>query len=349
MITITGRIERTFGERGDWLAGVLRLQDGSTAKFAGNLGGGTKEVISLVGDWVEDTKWGRQFKVIGVSVPIDLDFAGLRTWLADHPGLKGIGPQRARVLVDRFGADLETALTVEIDRVATETRIPLSTLEQLRDLWSSRQHAARASAELASFGLSFKQIERLIEKLGDQAVLRLRANPYGLQDLVPRLTFKQIDDAAKKVLVIDECDPRRLRAGITSRLRMAVWREGNTWVGVVHTRRGRAIDRCPRRIADERAGRHRDPPQPFTARGVTYGRDLARVDHRRTGRHGQDHRDCLSRRYGARVGQEREARRARRQGREATGRGGRGAGDDDSPTARVSSWDGIPAAAVESD
>lgn len=230
MTTISGRIERLFYTRDEWSSGVLRQSDGATVRFAGKVSAPIGEHLSIIGEWQNDPKWGRQFKAHGMSIEIDLSSDGLVRWLAQHPDLRGLGPSRARALVSQYGDSLEASLRDAFEDVRKATRIPAATLQSVRDLLTSRTAIVLASAELSAYGLTYRQIEKLIDKLGVDAVSRLRRNPYSLSSLVPRLTFKQIDEAAKRLPAFNELDPRRLEAGIVAKLREVIYQQGNTWV-----------------------------------------------------------------------------------------------------------------------
>lgn len=230
MTTITGKVDRYFFTRDDWSSGILREADGSTVRFAGKVSAPLGEHVSIVGDWQDDPKWGRQFKVAAMTVEIDLSTDGLIRWLAAHPDMAGLGPSRARILVEKFGDHLEERLATDFEGVRKATRIPADTLRKVEDLLISRQQTVLASAELSAYGLTYRQIERLLDKLGINAVNQLRRNPYSLSSVIPRLTFKQIDEAAKRLPNFDEIDPRRIEAGIVACLRLEIHTKGNTWV-----------------------------------------------------------------------------------------------------------------------
>ncbi len=230
MTTLSGRIEKYWFTSDAWSAGTLRHPDGSTSRFAGKISAPLGEHVTVVGDWDNNSKFGRQFKVIEMTVEIDLSTDGLTRWLAAHPDLKGLGPSRAKTLVDKYGDDLEGAIGEDFEGVRKATRIPSETLQKIYELLVSRQQTVLASAELSAYGLTYRQIERLLDKLGVTAVDQLRRNPYSLSSVIPRLTFKQIDEAAKKLPNFNELDPRRLEAGIAACLRLEIHTKGNTWV-----------------------------------------------------------------------------------------------------------------------
>src|SRR5436305_7074627 len=63
------------------------------------------EVVSVTGEWRDDSKWGRQFVAASVAQVVPTSAEGIQAYLtAGH--VKGIGEALAERLVRKFGADL---------------------------------------------------------------------------------------------------------------------------------------------------------------------------------------------------------------------------------------------------
>lgn len=230
METMRGKIDHVFpGANEEWMAGVLRLADGSTRRFAGNVNASLGEWVVLSGEWKEDKKFGRQFKVAGMVVDLDLDPAALETYLAHNPRFEGIGPVRARAIVQLFGSELDDALANRAETVAVMTQTPLEHVENLARVWRELREVNAVYVALAGYGLTYKQTKRLVDKLGGNAVAIIQRDPYRLPELVPGLGFKRIDDVVMKTALMEELDPRRIRAGVSHTLRKMLAQDGHTW------------------------------------------------------------------------------------------------------------------------
>jgi hypothetical protein len=64
---------------------------------------------------------------------------------------------------------------------------------------------------LGAFGLTHRQITRLVEELGHNAKALLQDNPYELCRLLPGLGFIRVDEMAQKLGVVKE-HPARMAA-----------------------------------------------------------------------------------------------------------------------------------------
>src|ERR1700720_1783395 len=60
----------------------------------------TEEPVQLYGEWVEDKKYGKQFKVTTSHRILPTSISGLRNYLAASEDIKGIGPVRANKLAE---------------------------------------------------------------------------------------------------------------------------------------------------------------------------------------------------------------------------------------------------------
>ena len=66
-VTVRGLIETMYFSKDGFAAGLLRLADDSTVKFAGPIYAHENDPVVLCGRWHNHPKYGRQFKVTGVG------------------------------------------------------------------------------------------------------------------------------------------------------------------------------------------------------------------------------------------------------------------------------------------
>ncbi|MHB1843251.1 MAG: SF1B family DNA helicase RecD2 [Deltaproteobacteria bacterium] len=208
-----GRIEVLFYSSPQFSAGRLRTDAGDSVSFAGALMVREHDPVVLHGAWERHPKFGRQFKVAHFVFDQRLGPDGLAHYLANHPGIKGIGPVKARRIVEAFGDDFDRILDEEPERIAAVAKVPLDAVRSLRTEWLRTRTLNAALTWLASYELTHHQMTALIEKFGNAVVTVLKTDPYLLVREVPGFGFKRVDVVARKMGTPKE-HPSRIRAGI---------------------------------------------------------------------------------------------------------------------------------------
>lgn len=225
---LRGRVERVFFAGPKFSAGKLTTFDGDTVSFAGNLFAQEGAQVQLEGRWTTDPKYGKQFKVDRVIHDIDLDADGLIHYLSNHPEIKGIGPAKARKIVEALGDKFENTLINDPATIAQIGQISLDKAEAFRKEWvKSKDHNA-VMTWLSSFELTHYQAKTLEEKLGANCLDVLRENPYVIAREIRGFGFKKIDKIARKMGTPKE-HPGRIEAGIEYCLMEALG-NGHCWL-----------------------------------------------------------------------------------------------------------------------
>ncbi len=211
--TVRGRVETVFYSSPQFSAGRLRTASGDTVSFAGALMVRQHDPVVLQGSWERHPKFGRQFKVAQFSFDQRMGPEGLAHYLANHPDIKGIGPVKAKRIVEAFGEDFDRVIDEEPERVAQAAKIPMESVEALRTEWLKRRTLNATYTWLASFELTHHQMTALIEKFGNAVVTVLKTDPYLLVREVPGFGFKRVDVVARKMGTPKE-HTSRVRAGV---------------------------------------------------------------------------------------------------------------------------------------
>lgn len=226
--TIRGRIDAVFYAGPGFSAGRLVTPSGDKIQFAGKLHVREHEQVVLNGRWITHPKYGRQFEVEAMEYDLDLNAEGLANYLANHPDIKGIGPVKARLIAERFGADFDTVIVEQPEVIAEAAKVPLAVVEKLRDEWRKIKASNKAITWLAAFGLTHHQVTILIKKFGNDALGLLKADPYIIVREVRGFGFKRVDKIARKMGTAKD-DPARIRAGILHCIGAAL-DEGDCWI-----------------------------------------------------------------------------------------------------------------------
>ena len=163
---LRGRIERVYYAGPKFSAGRLLTATGEEIQFAGNLFARENQPVVLLGTWATHPKYGRQFKVDAMEHDLDLNPEGLIHYLANHPDIKGIGPAKARLIVEEFGDSFEETLIESPELIASKARISLDAANRLKDEWCKNRSVNAVLAWLSAFGLTHHQVTTLADQLG---------------------------------------------------------------------------------------------------------------------------------------------------------------------------------------
>ncbi len=226
--TVRGSIDRVYYSSPTFSAGRMRVDGGDWVSFAGNVFATEGDTVSLAGTWEKHPKYGRQFKVDHVAIEMPQDAEGLAQYLANHPEIKGIGPAKARMLAERFGADFARALQEQPEALAEAAHVSLATIETLRKHWQKTRNLNAALTWLSAYGLTHHQVSTLVEKLGNNVIAVLQSDPYLIIREVRGMGFKKVDQVARKLGTPKEHLPR-VRAGLIHCVQEAL-DQGDCWV-----------------------------------------------------------------------------------------------------------------------
>lgn len=228
LITLRGVVHQVYFSSPSFSAGKLRGDDGRDHSFAGKMFIREGERLVLHGKWGRHARYGQQFEATGFEYDVRLSNDGLAHYLASHPEIKGIGPVKARKIVELFGDEFQTVLTVEPGRIAEAVKVPLDSVLHLRSEWIRHREFNAAFTALSAYELTHHQVTTLVEKFGPSIVGMLEENPFLLAREVAGYGFKRIDQIARKVGTTKD-HPERLRCGIIHCVHERL-DEGDCWV-----------------------------------------------------------------------------------------------------------------------
>lgn len=232
-VEIAGTITHINAERDNWTAGRMKTRHGEV-KFAGGVIGlevGAR--AKLLGQFKNDPKWGRQFVVKTGSKDLPTDAEGFVELLMADERFKGIGPVRARAIIDvcdALGMELEDALETEEDRERLSHRasVPRNVIENLAEMWKKSASENQAKAQLLSLGLSTTAVNKLVRQYGvNFLVEKIKVDPYFLYREVDGFGFKKADAIAARQGMKKTAKPRIL-AGILAAVDESL-QDGHTW------------------------------------------------------------------------------------------------------------------------
>jgi len=177
------------------------------------------EWLTAEGAWTTDRDHGMQLKAEILQTTAPTSREGIEKYLASGL-IKGIGPVYAKKLVEKFGEDVFDIIDRESARLEQVRGIGSERRRTIRTAWSEQKVVRQIMVFLHSNGVSTSRALRIYKTYGDEAVEKVRANPYLLARDITGIGFKTADDIARK-MGIPEDSILRGRAGLSHALSVA--------------------------------------------------------------------------------------------------------------------------------
>ncbi|HOW67013.1 MAG TPA: ATP-dependent RecD-like DNA helicase [Verrucomicrobiota bacterium] len=156
------------------------------------------EWLSAEGNWVRDREHGLQFKAVQLRCVPPSTREGIEKYLASGM-IKGIGPVYAKKLVAYFGdtvfdvIDQYSARLEEVDGIGPMRR------RRIKAAWTEQKVVREIMVFLHTYGAGTSRALRIYKKYGEQAIEKLRANPYCLAADITGIGFKTADRMADRL------------------------------------------------------------------------------------------------------------------------------------------------------
>jgi exodeoxyribonuclease V alpha subunit len=214
--TLIGLIERVTFHNADTGFAVLRVQADrrqALVTVVGHVASAVAgEYVEAGGNWVQDKDHGLQFKADQLRTTPPHTVEGIEKYLASGL-IKGIGKHFARKIVQAFGArtlaviDESPAFLREIKGVGPQR------IQRIRESWRQQKAVRAIMVFLQSHGVGTARAVRIYKTYGDQAIERVREDPYRLATDIWGVGFQSADQLAER-LGIDRASPLRARAAL---------------------------------------------------------------------------------------------------------------------------------------
>ncbi len=170
------------------------------------------EQLDCQGAWVNDTTYGLQFRAATLRVIPPTTLEGVEKYLGSGL-IKGIGPHFAHQLVKAFGAEVFEVIECEPERLRTLEGIGAKRQAQVTGAWREQRAIRDIMVFLHSHGIGNARAARIHRVYGDDAIHRIRENPYRLALDISGIGFITADTIARK-LGIPSDSPARIRAAL---------------------------------------------------------------------------------------------------------------------------------------
>ncbi len=174
------------------------------------------ESYQIWGTWVENQKYGRQFKVARYNTSHPASVSGILRYLKSGM-IRGIGDVTAKRIVDHFGLKTLEVLDHDPDRLLEVEHIGKKKKKQIIASWNERKRHRDTEIFLTGLGLSPNFVNRIIQSYGDQTRQVIENDPYRLARDIDGIGFLSADEIALKMgLALDA--PARISAAILFQL-----------------------------------------------------------------------------------------------------------------------------------
>ena len=173
---------------------------------------GPGEFVEADGVWVNDRIFGLQFRAEHLRVVPPSTLEGIEKYLGSGM-IRGIGPHFAARLVRAFGAEVFEVVEHEPDRLRELPGIGPKRQGQVVAGWAEQKAIREIMVFLQSHGIGAARAVRIYRLYGDEAVDRVRENPYRLALDVRGIGFRTADAIAQSIGFDPESIPRA-RAGV---------------------------------------------------------------------------------------------------------------------------------------
>lgn len=170
------------------------------------------EELELAGEWVEHTRFGRQFKIASYKRVAPTSLKGIERFLGSG-AVKGIGEAMAARLVKHFGIKVLDVLEFAPHRLVEVEGIGSKKAEMIRKSYAEQAELRELMLFLEMHGVTGAYAGKIFAQYGSLSVNVLQENPYRLAEEIQGIGFRTADQIAMS-LGFDRQHPARLTAGI---------------------------------------------------------------------------------------------------------------------------------------
>jgi len=156
------------------------------------------EWLHAQGHWVQERDFGRQFRAEILTSTAPTTREGVERYLGSGL-IKGIGSVYAKKLVAKFGEKIfeiienESARLQDVDGIGPERR------RRIKAAWAEQKVIREIMVFLHSHGVSTSRAVRIFKTYGQEAIDKVRANPYLLAQDIPGIGFITSDRIAQRL------------------------------------------------------------------------------------------------------------------------------------------------------
>ena len=170
------------------------------------------EHLDATGQWVVDREHGQQFKADQIRTTHPASAEGIERYLGSG-SVRSVGPHLAAKIVRLYKERTLDIVEQHPDLLLHIRGIGPKRLERIRQSWLEQKEVRQIMVFLATHGIGAARAVRIYRTYGQEAIARIKANPYQLADDIRGIGFKTADELAAR-LGIDRNSPHRAQAAL---------------------------------------------------------------------------------------------------------------------------------------
>ena len=170
------------------------------------------ESVEVEGVWTNHPKYGKQFKVEHYKAVYPSTLEGIQKYLGSGL-IKGIGPRSAKRIVEHFGEETLDIIDADPCRLEEVPKLGKKKVELIAEAWDEQRQIKDVMVFLQSHGITTGYAVKIFKTYGQEAIQKVRSDPYRLERDVDGIGFRIADRIAQR-LGLSRDAPERVQAGI---------------------------------------------------------------------------------------------------------------------------------------
>ncbi|MDP6699130.1 MAG: ATP-dependent RecD-like DNA helicase [Candidatus Latescibacteria bacterium] len=170
------------------------------------------ENVEVEGLWENHPKYGKQLKIENYKSVYPSTLEGIQKYLGSGL-IKGIGPVSAKRIVAHFGAETLDIIDADPQRLGEVPKLGQKRVDLIAAAWGEQRQIKDVMVFLQSHGITTGYAVKIFKEYGQEAIHKVRSNPYRLERDVAGIGFRIADRIAQNLGLGREA-PARVQAGI---------------------------------------------------------------------------------------------------------------------------------------
>ncbi|MBI5141134.1 MAG: ATP-dependent RecD-like DNA helicase [Nitrospirae bacterium] len=212
--TITGVLDKIVYANEENAYLVARIKEKGNREpttIIGNIAAMPGESLRLFGEWVENKKFGRQFRVDRYESVAPASVHAIEKYLGSGL-IKGVGKVFAARITAKFGSATLDVIEHHPERLHEVEGIGEVRVDKIRCAWVEQKAIKRVVMFLQEHGVSPAYAVKIFKTYGDKAIDIVSKNPYRLAADVYGIGFKTADTIAGRMGIVKD-SPMRAEEG----------------------------------------------------------------------------------------------------------------------------------------
>ncbi|MCI5579693.1 MAG: ATP-dependent RecD-like DNA helicase [Oscillospiraceae bacterium] len=206
-----------FNEETDYIVLDMSIDD-SLFTAVGNMGDVREgERLTMYGDYITSTKYGKQFKVEAFERTLPQDVTSIRKYLGSGV-IKGVGPAMAKKIVDAFGENTLEVLENDPVQLSSIKGIHADRAKQIGMEFHNITGLRKVMTFFSKYSIPHYVISAAWKLYGTDLIRAVESNPYCLCEKGTDLSFKDAEIIARDMKFPTDSE-ERIYAGIIWALR----------------------------------------------------------------------------------------------------------------------------------